>query len=140
MKSTYNYDQVYSYEKILQEIKDLIIPTIISRINSGDIKNTGLSKFALAEDIYSKVMALGYNDRNINAALNDLMPTRNPILYPGPDEIEVANMSMHLVIALEDYKHQIFAFKTFHNLTLELKPYKEVITTVKKHLFALQFE
>jgi len=134
------YDQVYSYQKLLQEVKDLILPTIIDRINPDDCKFTGMSKFALAEDVYSKIMALGYNNGDINAALNDLMPTRNLLLYPGPDELEAANMSIHLVIALEDYKHQIFAFQAFHKLTQELKPHKEVIVAVKKHLFALQFE
>jgi len=140
MTPTYHYDQVYSYEKISQEVKDLIMPTIIERINPDDCKFTGLAKFALAEDVYSKIMALGYNDRDVNAALNDLMPTRNPILYPGTDELEAANMSLHLVIALEDYKHQIYAFQAFHKLTQELKPHKEVIIAVEKHLFALQFE
>ncbi len=135
----HRYDQIYSYEKLLLEVKELIMPTIINRINPDDIEATGLTREILAEDVYSKIMALGYNQCDINAALNDLMPTRNYLLYPGEDELEAVNMAMHLSIALEDYKHQIWAFQAFHNLTQELKPYKEVIITVKKHLLATQF-
>lgn len=39
----YHYDQVYSYEKILQEVKELIMPAIIEMVHPDDITNTGLS-------------------------------------------------------------------------------------------------
>lgn len=135
----YQYDQIYSYEKLQQEIKELIIPTIIEKVNPQDAKSTGLSKTALASLIYSQIMALGYNDEDVNATVNDLMPSRNPIIYPGPDETDAVNMALHLVMILEDYKHQIWAFKSFHKLTQELRPQKEIIIEVKKHLLATQF-
>jgi hypothetical protein len=130
----YEYDKVYSYEKILEEVKELILPTIIDRINPEDIVKTGLIKQDLANIIYTQIMALGYNNEDINASLNDLMPRKNPIVYPGTNEIEQANMAMHLCAICEDYSHQVRAFKNFHQMTKELKPRNEVIRAVKLHI------
>ena len=137
--NTYHYDQIYSYETILVEVKELILPTVIERINPGDIEATGLTRMELAEHVYSLIMSLGYNEEDVNAAVNDLMPTRNPIIYPGPDETEAINMAIHLVMVLEDYKHQVWAFQGFHKNTKNLMPHKQVIIEVKKQLLATQF-
>jgi hypothetical protein len=134
----YHYDQIYSYEAILKEVKELIFPTLVGRINPGDVKATGLRREELAEIVYSQIMALGYNESDINAAVNDLMPTRNPIIYPGPTEADAVNMAIHLVMVTEDYKHQVWSFQQFHNLTQALKPHKEVIIAVKKQLLAAE--
>ena len=132
-------DNIYSYEKLLQDVKELIFPTIVEMINPTDTIETGLNKEDLANIVYTQIMALVYNDEDINAAVNDLMPSRNPIIYMGPVATDAANMAMHLAMILEDYKHQVWAFKAFHRLTQALKPQKEIITEVKKHLLATQF-
>ena len=131
-----NYDKIYPYDKLLQEIKELIIPTIIDKVNPKDYRSTGLSKEALAEVVYTQIMGLVYNDFDINATLSDLMPSRNHIIYSGTDESDAANMSLHLVMIQKDYQHQVWAFQKFHKLTQELKPQKEIIIEVKKHLLA----
>lgn len=134
----YQYDQIYPYEKLLQEVKDLIFPTIVDRVHPDDAKALGLTKEALAEVVYTQIMALAYNDEDVNAALNDLMPHRNPIIYYGPADEDAANMALHLVAIFKDYKHQFWTFQQFHMLTKEMKPYKEVMLAVKKQILAAQ--
>lgn len=131
MNQFFHYDHVYPYTKILNEIKELIIPTIIEKINLEDIKTTGLNKQALTDFIYTQIMALGYNDGDINASLNDLMPNRSPIFYNDTEEIDAIKMAVRLSVISEEYSYQISAFSTFHQMTLALKPHKEVIKTVK---------
>lgn len=130
----YHYDQVYSYLQILSEVKDLIFHTITARIHPGSVENTGISANALADIFYSQIMALGYNDNDIDASVNDLMPTRNPYFYPGPDVDDAANMAMHLAVATQQFPHQIAAFNTFHKMTQELEPRDEVIMHVERLL------
>jgi hypothetical protein len=130
----YEYDKIYSYEKILEEVKELILPTIIDNISPTDVAKMGLSKEALSEVVYTQIMALGYNDGDVNASLDDLMPTRSPIIYPGTEEIEAVNMAIHLSIICQDYSHQVRAFKVFHKMTEELKPQKEIIRAVKLNI------
>ncbi|MBS1612956.1 MAG: hypothetical protein JST49_09060 [Bacteroidetes bacterium] len=127
-----------SYIMMLEEVKALILPTILERINPEDLKLTGLEKDDYADIVYTQIMALGYNEGDINASVNDLLPTRNPFIYPGPDELEAVNMAMHLVIVSEDFKHQVWSFQQFHKLTQEYKPYKEVMLGVKRQLLAAQ--
>ena len=133
----FEYDRVYPYEKILEEIKQLILPTIIDRVNPYDVKETKLRKEDIAEIIYTQIMALGYNDSNVNASLNDLMPTRNPIIYFGPEETDAVNMAIHLCIICKDYSHQVRAFTMFHQMTKELKPHVEVMKNIKMQLIPL---
>ena len=133
----YNYDQIYSYEKILEEVKELLLPTIIDRINPDDVSKTHLRKEDLAEIIYCEIMALGFNSKDINAAVNELMPTRNPFIYKGPDETDAASMAMHLVIISNEYFHQLEAFEMFHQMTKELRPRDEVIRKLKMRILML---
>lgn len=130
----YHYGEIYPYEDMLKEIKDLIFPTITESLSPQAIINTGLRKEDLAEIIYSQIMALGYNGKDVNASLTDLMPTRNPFIYDGTEEEDAVNMAMHLSIICQEYKFQILAFQTFHNMTEELKPHNDVIREVKKLL------
>jgi hypothetical protein len=120
-----------SYDEMLAEVKSLIWETI--EVSQGDVKNFGLPESALKDIIYTYIMALGYNNENINDALNDLMPTRNLMVYPGSDD-EAVNMAIHLSMVHNDYSHQIRAFKFFHQMSQEQKPYKEIIRSVKMNL------
>lgn len=133
----YYYDQVYPYVKILQEVKDLMLPTIENMVNPEDLQITGLSKQAFADFVYTQIMSLGYNDGDINATINDLMPTRSHIIYHGPAEVDAVNMAMHLSIISEDYQHQVRTFKDFHQMTQQLQPHADVIRKVKLNLLPL---
>ena len=132
--SIYHYDQIYSYKNILQEVKDLILPTITKMVNYEDAKDLGLRKEDLANIYYTHIMALAYNDEDINAALNDLMPSRNSIMYPGSEDEDAANMMINLTIICENFERQIRAFRVFNHLTKELKPHQEVIWHVEMQL------
>jgi hypothetical protein len=138
--STYHYDQVYPYEKILQEVKELILPTIEEMANPEDLINTGISKSAYADIIYTHIMALGYNAGDLRAAFDDIFPARNMIMYPETDEQDAAGkMIINLAAISKDFKHQFWAFQDFHKNTTNLMPYKQVIIEVKKRLLATQF-
>lgn len=138
--NTYHYDQIYSYEKILQEVKELIMPTIEEMANPEDLKYTGLGKDEYADIIYTHIMALGYNDGDYQAAFEDIFPDRNLIMYPEIDEEDAAGkMVINLLAISKDFKHQFWAFKNFHKDTQALKSHKEVITNVKRQLLAIQF-
>jgi len=136
----YHYDQVYPYEKILQEVKDLIMPTIIDMIPPDDLTSKGLSSYQYADVIYTHIMALGYNSCDLKAAFDDIFPDRNPFFYPEVDEMDAAaRMLFNLAAISKDYKHQVWAFQEFHKDTKALKPHKEVIVDVKRQLLATQF-
>ncbi len=136
----YHYDQVYPYEKILQEVKELILPTIEYMINPDDLQHTALSPHAYTDVIYTHIMALGYNKGDLRSAFDDTFPTRNPIFYPELEESDAAGrMILNLAAIAEEFKHQVWAFQNFHVNTQALKPHKEVITEVKKQLLATQF-
>jgi hypothetical protein len=138
--NTYHYDQFYSYEKILEEVKALILPTIEEMANPEDLQYTGLTKNAYAEIIYTHVMALGYNEGDLNSSLNDIFASRNPILYPEiNDQDAAAKMFINLAGIMDEYKHQVWAFQEFHKNTKNLMPHKQVIIEVKKQLLATQF-
>ena len=138
--NTYHYDQVYSYEKILQEVKELILPTIEEMANPEDLINTGLNKAEYADIIYTHIMALGYNAGDLRAAFDDIFPARNIIMYPETDEQDAAGkMIINLAAIAKDFKHQFWAFQEFHKNTKNLMPYKQVIIEVKKQLLATQF-
>lgn len=137
MTMKYHYDQVYSYEKILEEVKELLLPTILDSIPSEEVAKTNLRKEDLAEIIYSQIMALGYNNQDINSSLNDLMPTRNPFVYTGPAETDAVNMAIHLSIICNDYSHQVRAFQSFHKMTQELKSHDEVMRNVKLQILPI---
>jgi hypothetical protein len=82
--------------------------------------NYNMSKEAYARVLFSRGMALGYNDGDIQKALDDLMPTRNPFIYPGDSELEDKEMMLvDLEIAAHDFKCQVAAFNTFHRKTKE---------------------
>lgn len=130
----YDYDQVYSYEKILQEVKQLIFPTIVEMVNPEDVKNLGLKKEILADVFYSHIMALAYNDGDLSACLEDLMPFRSPAIYMGSDEEDAAVMSLYLSAMGKEFDRQVRAFKVFHNLTQELAPRDEVLMHVQLQL------
>jgi len=136
----YHYDQVYSYEKILQEVKELILPTIEEMAFEEDLVNTGLSKTAYADIIYTHIMALGYNEGDLRAAFDDIFQARNMIMYPETNEQDAAGkMIINLAAISKEYKHQYWAFENFHKDTQALKPHKEVIINVKRQLLATQF-
>lgn len=138
--NTYHYDQVYSYEAILKEVKKLIMPTLEEMANPDDLINLGINANAYAEIIYTHIMALGYNNGDLQAAFNDIFSERNFILYPEIDEQDAAGkMILNLAAIKNEYKHQFWAFENFHIDTQALKPHKEVIIEVKKQLFATQF-
>ena len=138
--NTYHYDQVYSYEKILQEVKALILPTIAEMANPEDLELTGLTNDAYADIIYTHVMALGYNNCDFRAAFDDIFPDRNIIMYPETDESDAAGkMIINLAAIAKDFKHQVWAFQEFHKNTKELMPHKQVIIEIKKQLLAIQF-
>lgn len=133
----YHYDQVYSYEKILLEVKELIMPTLIEMVHPDDLTGTGLTANAFAELIYTHIMALGYNAGDLKAAFDDIFIERNPVLYPEMDESDAAGkMIINLAAIAKDFKHQVWAFHGFHNDTKNMKPHKEVIINVKRHLLA----
>ena len=135
----YTYDSIYPYETFLKEVKDLIFPTIIEMINLDDVKNTQLSKEAYAEVIYTHIMALGYNEGNLQAAFNDIFSSRNFVFYPETDESDAAaKMLINLAGIEKEYKHQVWAFQSFHKGTQQLRSHKEVLIEVKKHLLAIQ--
>ncbi len=133
----YLYDKIYPYSKILQEVKDLILPTILESIDMKDVEKVGLRKEDYAEVVYSQIMALGYNSQDINSAINDLMPTRNPFVYPGPEETDAVNMAIHLSIICKNFAFQIRAFQSFHQMTQNLKSHDEVIKNVKMHFLPI---
>ena len=138
--NTYHYDQVYSYEKILQEVKELILPTIAEMVNPEDLKITGLTKDAYADVIYTHVIALGYNNGDLRLAFDDIFSERSHVMYPETDESDAsAKMIMNLAAISKDFKHQVLAFQGFHKNTQELMPHKQVIIEVKKQLLATQF-
>jgi hypothetical protein len=70
-----------NYEEALAEVKALIIPTLIEQQDPGEHMNYNMSKEAHSEVLFSRVMALGSNDGDIQKALDDLMPTRNPFIH-----------------------------------------------------------
>jgi hypothetical protein len=123
-----------SYNELLNEVKNLILPTIIDRVNPEDVIATGLSKVDIANIIYSQIMSLGYNDGDINASINDLMPTRNPIIYNKSEIQDAMDMALHLNFILEDYKFQYWAFKSFHENTQAGMNDKNVLIEVEKFL------
>lgn len=138
--NTYSYDQIYPYEKILQEVRELIIPTIAEIVNPEDLKITGLSNDDYADIIYSHIMALGYNNGDLKAAFDDIFPDRNFVMYPETDETDAAGkMILTLAAISKDFKHQVWAFQCFHKNTQELMSHKQVIIEVKKQLLATQF-
>jgi hypothetical protein len=138
---TYHYDQIYPYPKILQEVKELIVSTIIDMANPTDYQHTGLNKEAYADIIYTHVMALGYNNGDLKAALDDIFPSRNPFFYPETDDSDAAAKMLFTLARIQKrFKHQAWAFEGFHRDTQQLKPRKEVISEVKKQLLASSFD
>lgn len=136
----YHYDQIYPYETILQEVRELILPTIVEMIHPDDLKSIKISPREYADIIYTHIMALGYNEGNLKAAFDDIFPSRNQILYTEIDETDAAGrMIINLAAIAKDFKHQVWAFQGFHKDTQELKPHKEVILNVKRQLLAAQF-
>lgn len=103
----------------------------MEKIDGENITRTGLSKQDLAEITYTQIMALGYNNQNINSTLADLMPTRNSNIYPGPEETDSVNMALHLVTICKDFAQQLRAFQCFNQMTQEQKPHDEIIRNVK---------
>jgi len=140
MSSIYHYDQIYPYEKILQEVKELILPTIEEMINTEDLVSTGLSKAEYSDIVYTHIMALGYNGGNLRAAFDDIFPTRNILMYPETDEQDAAaKMIFNLMTIEKDFKYQFWTFQEFHKNTMNLMPHNEVIIEVKKQLLLTQF-
>lgn len=73
-----------------------------------DVENTRLRKEDYAEVIYTHIMTLGYNEGNLQAALNDIFPSRNPVFYPESDESDAAfKMLINLAGIEKEYKHQV---------------------------------
>ena len=136
----YHYDQVYPYETILQEVRELILPTIIEMIHPDDLNSIKISSREYADAIYTHIMAQGYNEGNLKAAFDDIFPSRNPVLYPESDEMDAAGrMFINLAAIAKDFKHQVWAFQGFHKDTQQLKPHKEIILSMKRQLLATQF-
>ena len=127
--------------KILEEVKELILPTVIDMSEPADVQHAGLSIEAYADVLYTHIMALGYNNGDIRAAMADIFPERNPMFYPQQDELDAAG---HMLLTLTNiqkvFKHQVWAFQGFHQETQALKPHKKVITEVKKSLLAISFD
>jgi hypothetical protein len=137
----YNYDSVYPYKTILQEVRSLILPTIIEMSNPEDPDNIGMSKDEFADVLYTHIMALGYNAGDVKAAFDDIFPARNRVFYPDISELEAAaRMIFNLMAITKDFKHQVWAFRGFHQDTEALKPHDEVIREVKKQLLAIQYD
>ena len=130
------YNQVYSYEAILKELKELLLPGILKEINpvcTALIVLGILSKEDYAELIYEEIMALGYNDQDIKASVGYLMATRNPIIFQGPEKTEDTNLAFHLCGVTEDYPLQINAFEVFQKMTKDLRPHDEIIQNINPH-------
>jgi hypothetical protein len=125
---------MHEFEGLKIQIKELVIPTIIESLERSPI-NDEMPDDAMSEVIFSHLLALAYNDEDINATLSDLMPFRNPFVYNGSDEDDAVKMSMILVAFLEDFKFQYMAIKGAMNNLVDGEPEKEVIINVKKLLF-----
>jgi len=138
---TYHYDVIYPYPKIIQEVRDLIVPTIIEMANPEDFEGSGLSEKDYADIIYTHVMALGYNNGDVKAAHNDIFASRNAFFYPETNETDAtAKMLFNLLSIQKVFKHQVWAFQGFHQDTQLLKPHDEVIREVKKQLLVIWFD
>jgi len=135
---TYHYDVVYPYVKILQEVKDLIYPTILENADPEDIQACGMAKEHYADIIYTHVMALGYNEGDLKAAHEDIFPTRNLDFYPQTDELDAAAAVLFNLARIQKFfQHQVWAFQGFHQDTQALKPRDNVLIEVKKQLLSV---
>jgi hypothetical protein len=121
-------------EDIAAKVKSMILPTIENQIHPDDARQFGLRKIDLAEIAFTQIMALAYNKGDINSAVNDLLPTRNPFVYPGNDMEEAANLSLHLAQITEDFKFQYWAFLNYVRMSNEGKDEKDILLEVKKAL------
>ena len=124
--------------EMLKKVKDEIFPTIVDMVNPEIEKDLGINKEAYAEIVYTHIMALRYNNGDINSAINDLMPYRSPIIYHWTEEEDAINMMNNLIMIMKDYQFQYWAFKGFHENIKNKMPFDKAIIEVQKALLPLQ--
>lgn len=120
-----------------KEVKNQIFPTIIEMINP-EVENCGITIDAYAEIIYSHIMALGYNKGDINSAVSDLMPFRNPIFYQSTEEEDAITMVNNFSMVMEDFRFQYRAFRVFYENFQNEMPFDKNLIEVQKVLFPLR--
>jgi hypothetical protein len=123
-------------DTLLMRIRDLIFPSLLKKVRPGDMEHFKMDAATLAEITYTQIMALGYNYGDINRALADLLPSRNLVVYPLSAQEEAANMAMHLSIVCRDYKRELSAFQTYHEMRLVHTPHSEILEAVSEALSA----
>tara|TARA_B100000683_G_scaffold198090_1_gene191238 strand:+ start:56 stop:439 length:384 start_codon:yes stop_codon:yes gene_type:complete len=124
---------MHDFEELRPQIKELVIPTIIESLEISPIHDE-MPDNAMAEIIFTHLLALASNDEDINATVTDLMPFRNPFIYNGSDEDDAAKMSMILLAFQKDFQFQFMAIKGAMEDIDEGLSEKELILNVKKLL------
>lgn len=122
------------FERLLPKIKEIVLPTIVESLQLSPIIDE-IPDDVMSKDIFIHLLGLAYNDEDINATLNDLMPNRNPFIYTGTDQDNAFKMAMLLVAYTEDFKFQLMAIKGAMKNALEELPEREVLLNVKMLLF-----
>jgi hypothetical protein len=98
-------------------VKDLIRESLNKRIEGHGSIDTILSNSKLIDCWLTDIMALGYNDSNIEQAVEDVYELQKPMIEVLVPEKSIEDYRARLFLSINRFSDEIFAFQKY----LELK-------------------
>jgi len=129
-KTTINKEKDYHIE---EEVKHLIKESIIKRLTGWQNIDPTLDNFTLIEHWLTEIMALGYNDFNVEAAAKDIFELQKPIMGILIHKKFLEDYRASVFLCSNRFCEEISAFKKYVDLK-DTESNKIIIYAVKQEL------
>ena len=120
-----------------QIVKELIKESLEKRIKGHENIDTVLSDAALIDGWLADIMALGYNNSNVEKAANDVYELQKPLMEILMPEKSIEDYRARLFLSNNRFCDEIFAFQKYVELK-NTSSEKVVIKKVKEELVAVE--
>ena len=118
-------------------VKDLIRKSLNKRIIGHEDIDTMLSNSELIENWLTDIMALGYNNLNVEKAVNDIYELQKSLMGVFIPEKSIEEYRAQIFLSYNRFSDEIFAFQKYAELRNSVSE-KVVIQKVKKELASVE--
>lgn len=119
-----------NYNDLLNEIRIVFLDEIERKLNSTN--SVKQQKPELLETIYTNVMSLGYNNKNISMACEDIIEMRSVFSKLNNDDQKSIQDSLNSTLI--DFSKLVELFVDFHKRTQNDESFENVLEIIKKKI------
>ena len=121
-------------QEVEKELKQLILDSILKKLEGFDNVDPEIDNYSLAKDRWTtEIMALGYNNHNIEAAAMDIYELQKPLMGVLIPERLFEDYRASLFLCQNRFSEEIFAWAKYMEIR-ENSTYEQILDAVKEKL------